>query len=139
MPELNDRQQRFVIEYLKDHNATQAVIRAGYSKKITSAGVMGSRLLNNPAVELEIARIRAEDSRNAGLSRREGLNRLAFIANAPVDPKAVSPSDVIKAVDITAKMENWYPAETKIGVAVSFGIEIHEFPKQGAVDVRSDS
>ena len=33
MTGLNARQQRFVEEYLVDLNATQAAIRAGYSKK----------------------------------------------------------------------------------------------------------
>ena len=29
---VNDKQQRFVLEYLTDFNATQAAIRAGYSE-----------------------------------------------------------------------------------------------------------
>jgi phage terminase small subunit len=33
MAKLNARQQRFVKEYLIDPNATQAAIKAGYSKK----------------------------------------------------------------------------------------------------------
>lgn len=42
---MNLRQQTFVLEYLKDLNATQAAIRAGYSQK--TAGQMGERLLKN--------------------------------------------------------------------------------------------
>ena len=33
MAELNEKQQRFVEEYMIDLNATQAAIRAGYSVK----------------------------------------------------------------------------------------------------------
>lgn len=40
---LNLKQQQFVLEYPKDFNATQAAIRAGYSKK--TAGSKGHELL----------------------------------------------------------------------------------------------
>lgn len=45
---LTDKQQRFVNEYLIDLNATQAAIRAGYSKK--TAQVQSARLLSNVMV-----------------------------------------------------------------------------------------
>jgi len=40
---LSHKQQAFVSEYLKDYNATQAAIRAGYSER--SAAVTSSRML----------------------------------------------------------------------------------------------
>ncbi|WP_285445487.1 terminase small subunit [Xanthomonas sp. fls2-241-TYG-148] len=46
--DLSPRQQRFVAEYLKDQNATQAAIRTGYSEK--TAKQQGSRLLTNADV-----------------------------------------------------------------------------------------
>jgi phage terminase small subunit len=49
---LTPKQQRFVEEYLVDLNATQAAIRAGYSKR--SAEVEGCRLLKNAKVSAEI-------------------------------------------------------------------------------------
>ena len=52
MAELTIKQERFVIEYIKDLNATQAAIRAGYSPK--TAGVQGSTLLKNPNVSEEV-------------------------------------------------------------------------------------
>lgn len=45
MHHLNPKQQKFVQEYQKDLNATQAAIRAGYSKK--TARQIGGRLLTN--------------------------------------------------------------------------------------------
>ena len=45
---LSPKQARFVAEYLKDQNATQAAIRAGYSQK--TAAQQGSRLLMNVEV-----------------------------------------------------------------------------------------
>ena len=41
-------------EYVVDHNATQAAIRAGYHKP--SAGFMGNSLLKNPLVMAELAK-----------------------------------------------------------------------------------
>lgn len=46
---LNAKQKRFCNEYLVDHNATQAAIRAGYSRP--TAKSQGSRLLTNVDVK----------------------------------------------------------------------------------------
>lgn len=51
---LTPKQQRFVQEYLQDHNGTQAAIRAGYSE--STARQQGSRLLTDPRV---LAAVRA--------------------------------------------------------------------------------
>lgn len=50
---LTDQQQLFVAEYLKDGNATQAAIRAGYSKK--TADQIGHQLLKKTSVAQAIA------------------------------------------------------------------------------------
>ncbi len=49
-----DRQAAFVREYVKDWNATQAAIRAGYSQN--GASVQASLLLANPKVRTAISR-----------------------------------------------------------------------------------
>jgi len=46
--QLNARQKAFALEYLKDRNATQAAIRAGYSK--AGANVTGCKLLAHPNI-----------------------------------------------------------------------------------------
>lgn len=51
---LNDKQKRFVAEYLVDQNATQAAIRAGYSEK--TAKQIGARLLTNVYVAAAVAK-----------------------------------------------------------------------------------
>lgn len=50
---LNERQMRFVDEYMIDLNATQAAIRAGYSVK--TAYSQGQRLLKNVEIKTELA------------------------------------------------------------------------------------
>lgn len=51
---LTIKRELFIREYLIDFNATQAAIRAGYSKK--SAGATGHEILKNPEV---LARVKA--------------------------------------------------------------------------------
>jgi len=55
---LTPKQQRFVEEYLCDLNATQAAIRAGYSKK--TAYSIGEENLNKPEVFAYLAELRHE-------------------------------------------------------------------------------
>ncbi len=55
---LNDRQIRFVQEYCKDFNATQAAIRAGYSEQ--TAGSQGHDLLKKPEIAEAIEERKAE-------------------------------------------------------------------------------
>jgi len=49
---LTAKKKLFVAEYLKDHNATQAAIRTGYSAK--TAKQQGSRLLAEPHVQAAV-------------------------------------------------------------------------------------
>jgi phage terminase small subunit len=54
--ELNDQQQRFCLEYLKDMNGTQAAVRAGYSEK--TACEQAARLLANVKVLTRVQELR---------------------------------------------------------------------------------
>lgn len=57
---LSEKQQRFVEEYLVDGNATQAAIRAGYSKK--TAKSIATENLSKPAIKDAISRARGARS-----------------------------------------------------------------------------
>lgn len=73
------RRTRFLKEYLKDHNATQAAIRAGYSKK--SAKVTGHRLLTDANVRAEIEKANAAVNEKLDITVERvklELARLAF-------------------------------------------------------------
>jgi phage terminase small subunit len=76
---LNDKQAHFCREYLVDFNATQAAIRAGYSKR--SAHVQAAGLLKNPKVEAKLGELAKEHANKADLSVERVLKeamRLAF-------------------------------------------------------------
>ena len=84
MAKLTNKQKCFVQEYLIDLNATQAAIRAGYSKK--TAGITGFHTLKIPKIQAAITRAMQARSKRTEISQDrvlEELARLAFID--PVD------------------------------------------------------
>lgn len=77
---LNDKQRRFVDEYLKDLNATQAAIRAGYSKK--TAEQTASRLLSFVKVKEAIAEAMKNREKRTEITQDKVLRELAKIGFA---------------------------------------------------------
>lgn len=75
---LNEKQTRFVEEYLIDLNATQAAIRAGYSPQ--TAEQIAYQLLQKTSVKNAIARAKAERSRRTGITQDRVLQELARVA-----------------------------------------------------------
>lgn len=76
---MNDKQRRFVAEYLIDLNATKAAERAGYSPD--TADVQGCRLLGNVQIAEAIAKGKARQLEKAELTAvrvLEELRRLSF-------------------------------------------------------------
>ena len=82
---LNDRQCRFVAEYLVDLNATQAAIRSGYSA--ATANQIGARLLANVKVAAAIAEAQAARSRRTEVTADRVVLELARVAFG--DPRRV--------------------------------------------------
>lgn len=77
---LNDRQARFVEEYLIDLNATQAAIRAGYSA--STAYSQGQRLLKNVEVAQLIDEGKAARSERVQVTQDDVLRELWAIGSA---------------------------------------------------------
>ena len=78
MAELSKKQLQFCKEYIIDLNATQAAIRAGYSKK--TAQPQSSRLLLNVIIAKEIQRLFNERSERTKITTDMVLKELANIA-----------------------------------------------------------
>lgn len=77
---LTAKQQRFVDEYLKDLNATQAAIRAGYSKN--TAEQQASRLLTNVKVRADLAKRMEARGHKSAITQAMVLERFWMIATA---------------------------------------------------------
>ena len=79
---LSAKQQRFVDEYMVDLNATQAAIRAGYSKR--TARAIGCENLTKPNIRMEIqARLRQSEDK-ARLDRERAIEGLKGIVRADI-------------------------------------------------------
>jgi phage terminase small subunit len=86
---LRRRQADFVIEYLKDRNATQAAIRAGYSEK--TAYSIGNENLNKPVIREAIEKAtEAKAKRNELNSDRVIQGLLREAENAQTDSARVA-------------------------------------------------
>lgn len=77
MGKLTDKQEMFCLEYLKDLNATQAAIRAGYSKK--TAKDTGCENLAKPNVAERVAELKAMRSEVVKMDAQDVLRRLKEI------------------------------------------------------------
>lgn len=99
---LSRREQRFVVEYIVDGNATQAAIRAGYSAR--TARSIGSENLTKPdiaaAVRQALGEVAAATIADAK-ERRETLTGMLRDADA-------HPLARLKAADILNKMDGLY-------------------------------
>ena len=82
MAGLNARQNLFCIEYIKDLNATQAAIRAGYSEK--TARSQGQRLLTNVDVQKATSEAVKNRTERTKIDADWVLTRLAAEANADI-------------------------------------------------------
>jgi phage terminase small subunit len=74
-PDLTAKQLRFCEEYLIDLNATQAAIRAGYSKH--SARFIGQENLTKPNIRTKILWLMEERSKKTGITVERVLEHLA--------------------------------------------------------------
>ena len=91
---LTEKQKRFADEYIKLGNATQAAIKAGYSKKYANTNV--SKLLQNTTIKSYLAeRMKSIDSERI-MSAKEAVELLTGIGRGEVKETVVvaSPAGV---------------------------------------------
>lgn len=79
---LTDKQQRFVEEYMVDLNATQAAIRAGYSRD--TARSVGCENLTKPDIQEAIQERKKQLSESTGITAERVLAEYAKIAFSDV-------------------------------------------------------
>ena len=111
---LNQRQIRFVQNYMKTNNITHSAIDAGYSKK--TAHVQGSNLLKNPKVFEYITAIneRLESDKIADIqevmeyltSVMRGEKKDQFDIDASLSDRTRAASELAKRLDVRAKTVN---------------------------------
>lgn len=104
---MNERQQRFCEEYIIDHNATQAAIRAGYSAK--TAKSIGSENLTKPDIAGKIRELEAEiPQKDAIATAEEVLEHFTKVMRGEVFDQVVKRDEDgnLQKVDVVAKLSD---------------------------------
>ncbi|MEJ9164039.1 terminase small subunit, partial [Paenibacillus graminis] len=81
--ELTDKQRMFVLEYMRDFNATRAAMAAGYSMR--TAYSIGWENLRKPEIQAEITRMKEQMAGELGLSVHRVTARLNLTLPATLD------------------------------------------------------
>lgn len=158
---MTPKQTKFVAEYLKDLNATQAAIRAGYSKK--TAAAQGHENLRKPEIVSAVSERTAKQLEAADLSAvrvLEEYRRLAFVDTraffdaqgnlkpitelTPEQGSALASFEVIKknaaagdgVVDTVHKFKVWDKVKVLGDLAKHFGLLSESVVHSGGIDIR---
>ncbi|MYY64151.1 terminase small subunit [Lactobacillus salivarius] len=130
---LTQKQQRFVDEYIISGNATQAAIKAGYSKK--TARFVGAENLTKPNIKVELEKRNDEIKSQKTMDMQEVMERLAAIARGEtveqqvtnkgtvveVEPKT---SDQIRAMELIGKRYGAWTDKKEVtgGLEINVGV-----------------
>ena len=132
---LNEKQKRFVSEYIIDLNAKQAAIRAGYSPK--GAEPQASRLLSNAKIQVEIAKAMEDREKRTGITQDRVLAELSAIAFAKATDYVEIDDDGAVKIKATASLTD----EQKKAIAGikegANGIEVKLVDKTKALEMLS--
>ncbi|MDD5387885.1 MAG: terminase small subunit [Gallionellaceae bacterium] len=101
---MNDRQRIFVAEYVRDQNATQAAIRAGYSPR--TAYSIGERLLRNAQIRAAVDARLQEAAEKAGLS-------VELVLASIVRELSFDPADIFNVDGSIKPLHEMYPDTRK--------------------------
>lgn len=120
---MTPKEHRFCQEYIVDLNATQAAIRAGYSKH--TARSIGSENLTKPDILDEIDRLKAERAEKTGIDAAWLLKRLADEAEADVN-------DLYDAETGALLPVSEWPLIWRQGLIAGIDVEVLKDPDSGA-------
>ena len=104
---MNEKQVRFCEEYIIDHNATQAAIRAGYSPK--TAKQIGSENLTKPDIAEKIRELEAEiPGKDTIASAAEVLEHFTKVMRGELFDQVVKRDEdgTLQTVDVVAKLSD---------------------------------
>lgn len=99
MADLNERQTLFVLEYIKDFNASRAARDAGYSEK--TAGSQGFDLLKKPEIQQAIAKALEERTERLKVDADWVLQRAVELWNANLGHLLVTPENGMPYYDLS--------------------------------------
>lgn len=130
---MNNRQQLFCEEYLKDLNATKAAIRAGYSEK--TAYSQGQRLLKNVEIKNRLQEIREkiQDENIATIKDIEEF--LSLSLNGEMEEEVISVVAEIKGSSKVVKTKKQISLRDRIKAAELLGKRYGLWTDKQEVDI----
>lgn len=159
---LTTKQERFCEEYLVDLNATQAAIRAGYSKK--TARAIAQENLTKPDIQAYIAELQQKVSERTNVTVDKVVKELARIGFADItnylkvkgtrNKKVVEIFNTDKLTEdqraaiseikqtkegITLKLHNKTEALTKLGMHIGMFINKNQFIGRDGEPIDADT
>lgn len=107
MKDLTEKQKRFCEEYIIDLNATQACIRAGYSKD--TANVQGAQNLSKLSIQNYISELQQKKSEELNIT----FNDIAKGVYSIAIKEEARDNDKLKAYDQLSKMFGHYSKDNE--------------------------
>lgn len=133
---LTQKQQRFVDEYIISGNATQAAIKAGYSKKYANTNV--TKLLQNTTVKSAIDERNAEIQSEKIMDMTEVMERLSAMARGETMEETVTNkgevvetapknSDKLRAMELIGKRHGAWTDRKEVSGNLDIDIGVGEY------------
>lgn len=131
---LTAKQAAFVQEYLVDLNATQAAIRAGYSKK--TAEKIGYENLRKPEIQAAIKEAMDRREKRSNITQDFVLSELYKIATQGADDgpeSSLKYSNKLKALELLGKHMAMFTERSEVTGTLSLTMEsyLEDLDKQG--------
>lgn len=111
MGKINEKQKIFCYEYIKDLNATQAAMRAGYSSKYS--GKIGHELLTKPHVKEFIEILKSESTESTNSEIENIISECKVIAFSSIDGEIIKTSDKLKSLEMLGKYLGLFSERSK--------------------------
>lgn len=113
---LKPKQKTFVLEYLKDKNATQAAIRAGYSKH--TAHAIGQENLRKPTIAKAVEEALAKQALRCEISADRTVKEIADIAFQKLSKQEMKKlsGNKLKALELLGKRFGIFVDVSKVQV-----------------------
>jgi phage terminase small subunit len=121
MDPLTPKQAAFCQEWIKDHNGTQAAIRAGYSKK--TANEQAARLLAKASIKAELERLQARIADEANVTV-QSLLREAEEARI-IAQRAGQASAMVSASKLKAQLTGALVERREVDVTAHAWLDAH--------------
>jgi len=123
-----DMRERFVLEFCKDFNATQAAIRSGYSPK--TARAQGCRLLTKVDIQKKLIALKSELAGEARLEAQKFFNKMNLLMD--FDPNDCYENGIAKDMDDIPKNTRICLESYKMSSRITNGTDANGKPKQDA-------